>query len=252
MPLRPGLFALSSLAVASAAILPGLAVGETPLPTVEFAPIDMGACYSVTPGNYRGTRAVIACTCPAGASTSGSVWGTDTYTDDSAICTAALHRGLIGEDGGRVALQIMPGQSGYRGSTRNGIGSSPFGAWSGSYRFVGLDSGGGVVTSGLASISADEAGACDSAAAWRGRAATLTCSCPANFPSGRAVWGTDTYTDDSYICRAAQHAGKIDRAKGGKVTIELLPGRSSYTGSSRNGVSTSDFGSWGGSYRFAR
>lgn len=64
------------------------------------------------------------------------------------------------------------------------------------------------------------------------------------------VWGTDVYTDDSSIGSAAVHAGKITFATGGTVTIEILPGRSSYTGSSRNGVTSLDWDEWYGSFRF--
>lgn len=69
--------------------------------------------------------------------------------------------------------------------------------------------------------------------------------------TSRTVWGTDVYTDDSSICIAAVHAGKINRIQGGVVEIEIRPGQSSYTGTSRNGVTTVDYGEWGGSFVFA-
>jgi LCCL domain len=74
-------------------------------------------------------------------------------------------------------------------------------------------------------------------------------TCPANITLN-SVWGTDTYTDDSRICSAAIHAGKITQAGGGLVTIEIAPGQASYVGSSRNGVTSSNYGSWIGSYFF--
>jgi hypothetical protein len=74
-------------------------------------------------------------------------------------------------------------------------------------------------------------------------------TCPANITIN-SVWGTDTYTDDSRICSAAIHAGKITQAAGGSVTIEIAPGQASYLGSSRNGVTSSNYGSWSGSYFF--
>ena len=69
-------------------------------------------------------------------------------------------------------------------------------------------------------------------------------------PSGTfdTVWGTDLYTDDSSICTAGVHAGKITRAAGGTVTIEIRPAQSAYVGSLRNGVTTNSYGSWGGSF----
>lgn len=73
--------------------------------------------------------------------------------------------------------------------------------------------------------------------------------CP---PAGRstAIYGTDTYTDDSSACVAAVHAGLIGFSAGGAVTIELTAGLASYTGSSRNGVESSDWNSWPTSFVF--
>ena len=66
------------------------------------------------------------------------------------------------------------------------------------------------------------------------------------------VWGTDTYTDDSSIGTAAVHAGLITFADGGTVTIRILPGRSQYTGNTRNGVTSIDWGEWDGSFEFVK
>jgi hypothetical protein len=71
------------------------------------------------------------------------VWGTDVYTDDSSVCTAAVHAGLITlAGGGTVTAEIRPGQSSYKGSTRNGITSSPYASWLGSFIFPGASGGG--------------------------------------------------------------------------------------------------------------
>jgi hypothetical protein len=74
-----------------------------------------------------------------------------------------------------------------------------------------------------------------------------TYACP---PGGQVytVWGSDVYTDDSSICNAAVHAGLFTHAAGGRATIEIRPARESYDGSSRNGVTTLDYGDWGGSF----
>ncbi len=70
-------------------------------------------------------------------STDGSVWGTDVYTDDSSLATAAVHAGLLrpGEEG-VVTVAILPGQQSYAGSDRNGVAASSWGEWPGSYSFV--------------------------------------------------------------------------------------------------------------------
>ena len=80
---------------------------------------------------------LVAYLCPADG-TLGSVWGTDAYTDDSSVCTAAVHLGLINElDGGLVVIQISGGLDAYEGTTANGVTSGSYGAWSGTFTFVG-------------------------------------------------------------------------------------------------------------------
>ncbi len=73
-------------------------------------------------------------TCPANGQVSSRLWGTDIYTDDSSICTAAVHAGLIkAASGGTVQVEGIAGQSAYRGSQRNGVGSRDYGTWTGSF-----------------------------------------------------------------------------------------------------------------------
>jgi hypothetical protein len=75
--------------------------------------------------------------CPAlGNDTMGTIWGTDIYTDDSPICVAAVHAGVITTDGGAVIIEIMEGQKAYAASQRNGVTSQSWGSYSRSYRFV--------------------------------------------------------------------------------------------------------------------
>ena len=67
--------------------------------------------------------------------------------------------------------------------------------------------------------------------------------------SSGAVWGTDVYTDDSDLCRAALHAGAIGH-DGGPITVARSEGRAYYVGSSRNGVASNDYGSYDASIAF--
>jgi hypothetical protein len=76
-------------------------------------------------------------------------------------------------------------------------------------------------------------------------------TCEANGSLGR-IWGTGVYTDDSSVCTAGVHAGLITRASGGTVVIEIRPGQSSYTGSTRNGVTSGNWSGWYGSFVFVR
>jgi hypothetical protein len=71
--------------------------------------------------------------CPANGRES-TVWGTDIYTIDSSICNAAVHAGKFAlESGGSVTIQLRPGESAYKGSTRNGIKTNNYGAYGRSF-----------------------------------------------------------------------------------------------------------------------
>jgi hypothetical protein len=65
------------------------------------------------------------------------VWGTGIYTDDSSICSAAAHAGLItARSGGQVTIKIRPGAKSYNGANRNGVSSQRYGSWKGSFIFT--------------------------------------------------------------------------------------------------------------------
>jgi hypothetical protein len=69
--------------------------------------------------------------------TFGLIWGTDTYTDDSSVCTAGVHQGVITRElGGTVRINIRPALARYVGTTRNGVTTKSFGTWDGSYQVV--------------------------------------------------------------------------------------------------------------------
>lgn len=78
---------------------------------------------------------------------------------------------------------------------------------------------------------------------------TLRFTCPEEGQLG-TVWGSDVYTADSSICTAAVHAGKITKEEGGEVTIEFRPGRSVYGATTRNGVTSYNFGEYAHSFVF--
>jgi hypothetical protein len=84
-------------------------------------------------GNNNWTYTV---TLPAGGS-EYEIWGTDIYTDDSSIGTAAVHKGLITFGaGGTVTIRILPGEDSCRGTLHNGVTSQDYGNWDGSFEFV--------------------------------------------------------------------------------------------------------------------
>lgn len=50
-----------------------------------------------------------------------------------------------------------------------------------------------------------------------------------------SVYGDLEYSEDSYICKAAYHAGAIDE-KGGKLKMTLAAGKFEYKGAFRSGL----------------
>ncbi|MFO0602567.1 MAG: LCCL domain-containing protein [Polyangiales bacterium] len=67
--------------------------------------------------------------CPA-RGTLAPCWGTDVYTHDSSVCSAAVHAGRVTvDDGGEVTFEMRAGAAGYIGSTRHGVTSLSTGSW---------------------------------------------------------------------------------------------------------------------------
>ena len=68
----------------------------------------------------------VSFSCPP-SGTTGPLWGTDVYSAESSICTAAVHAGRIKfETGGTVVIRIEPGQKAYTSSERNGVTSNDY------------------------------------------------------------------------------------------------------------------------------
>ncbi len=82
-----------------------------------------------------------------------------------------------------------------------------------------------------------------------GGANARECYCSAQAATQGSVWGTDVYTADSGMCRAAVHAGVID-GQGGVIRVRAAPGQSSYPASTRNGVASSRWTAYDRSFTF--
>lgn len=106
------------------AALAALAAGAPPASAQEACPAD-----------FSRSDAPLTCACEEWRP--GRIWGTDVYTNDSHICTAAVHAGLIDPgEGGVVTLEPRPGQDAYAGSERHGVRSRRYGRWGGAFAFV--------------------------------------------------------------------------------------------------------------------
>jgi hypothetical protein len=172
------------------------------------------------------------------------VWGTTTYTDDSSVCAAAVNYGLITiESGGTVTIEMRAGLASYTGSNRNGTTTESSGHSTGSFVFIGQPIHNTDVGYGGRGWDAYPS----SFPAKNGQRYLYICPTKG---SPAEIFGTGTYTTDSPVCTAAVQEGLITLAKGGNVTIEIKPGIGTYTGSTKNGI-TSSSGSWSyGSYIF--
>jgi hypothetical protein len=67
-----------------------------------------------------------------------------------------------------------------------------------------------------------------------------------------SVWGTDVYTLDSSLALAAVHAGVLKPGQSGVVRVAILGPQAAFTGSTRNGVTTSSWGQFPGAFQFNR
>ncbi|CAK6434920.1 unnamed protein product [Pipistrellus nathusii] len=68
--------------------------------------------------------------CPAGCQDPKyHVYGTSVYASSSSVCAAAVHSGVLDNSGGKVLVQKVAGQSGYRGSYSNGVQSLSLPRW---------------------------------------------------------------------------------------------------------------------------
>jgi hypothetical protein len=179
--------------------------------------------------------------CPANGQI-GPVYGSGVYSDESSVCSAAVHAGVLdAQEGGSVTIRTRPAQTAYASSERNGVITEEAGSGQGSFIFL----------SSLAPTN-EPIDWSYNVMDLRGRfdqSFNFTC-----LPNGEIqnVWGSDLYTDDSSVCSAAVHAGIIDVETGGQVSIRMISGQGAYTSSSRNGVSTIGYGNWHGSYIFLR
>ncbi|XP_037662936.1 vitrin [Choloepus didactylus] len=68
--------------------------------------------------------------CPAGCQDPKyHVYGGGVYASYSSVCGAAVHSGVLGNSGGKILVQKVAGQSGYKGSYSNGVQSLCLPRW---------------------------------------------------------------------------------------------------------------------------
>uniref|UniRef100_A0A672MLK9 Cysteine-rich secretory protein LCCL domain-containing 2-like n=1 Tax=Sinocyclocheilus grahami TaxID=75366 RepID=A0A672MLK9_SINGR len=173
----------------------------------------------------------------------GKVWGTLYYDVQSSICRAAIHYGIIDNNGGLVDVTRKDNFPFFVKATKNGVES-----------FSKYKPGNAFTVSRVEEQTID----CYTTVAeiCPFKASTSHCPrvfCPANCINEPSYWapvvGSNIYGDGSSICRTALHAGVI-KASGGYVDLLALDKRKSYTGTLKNGIqSESKTNTEGGSFR---
>lgn len=214
-------------------------------------------------------------------SNAGWMWGTDEYTHDSSVAAAAVHSGVlqIGETG-VVKVTMLPGRTAYIGMQRNGLTSHDWQNGSGGYVSFKVERAPPEIAA-LAKVGSQvpvrwipsriaqpkmtaEAtriveimpytGTVDglglsSLRPYQGQ--TFHIQVTGSADPNAFVWGSDIYTDDSSLAAAAVHAGALRGGETGIVRVTILPGRASYEGSDRNGITSRPWGTFGGSFSVA-
>jgi beta-lactamase regulating signal transducer with metallopeptidase domain len=175
--------------------------------------------------------------------TDGSVWGTDVYTDDSNIATAAVHSGAVKpNEQAIVTVTIVESPDEHVGSERNGVKSSRWDASPSSY----------IVTRRHTALRTPARPVSpETAMGFRGKLGRRF-DIEVVGRSDGSLWGTDVYTCDSNIATAAVHCGLVKPGERAILTLTMVESPERHAGSTRNGVTSGDYGGFESSYILQR
>ena len=128
---------IATLCVAATLLACGSASGQTPTPAASApmatatAPpppaLDVGDCPDVPNGFETGKN--YACGCPASPMPDAAlgatpIYGTLVYSDESNLCMAAMHAGVLKPNTAtRIVVQMVASPAVFRGTTQNGVKS---------------------------------------------------------------------------------------------------------------------------------
>jgi hypothetical protein len=94
-----------------------------------------GGCPTVASNLNGQSHSRINCTCDGSWTANGLVYGSDPYQNDSSICRAALHAGVITASGGAITFYLTPAASSFLGSLKNGVQTMSAGSAAKSFSF---------------------------------------------------------------------------------------------------------------------
>ncbi|KAG8562475.1 hypothetical protein GDO81_015690 [Engystomops pustulosus] len=169
--------------------------------------------------------------CPAGcANKKVKVFGTLFYDSMSSLCRAAIHYGVIDNNGGLVDITRKGRLQFFVKSTRNGVDS-----------LSKFKPGNSFMVSKVTVQTID----CYSTVAEicpfeKPAKHCPRFSCPSHCKDEPSHWapviGTNIYADTSSICRTAVHAGVIKDESGGYVDVMPMDKKNHYFSSNKNGI----------------
>lgn len=114
--------------------------------------------------------------CPAEcADTQSPIWGTDVYTDDSPVCVAGVHAGVLPKRSAGLLRVVMLGKMTHHfvGTTRNGVATRGWtGSWHRNFRVLRMFEGTAMLGRGLCSVS-------------------FSGTCPSGYDSSQFVFDTE-------------------------------------------------------------
>lgn len=134
-----GVLQIGTVGAVVAPTTPGKGEPTAPATPPETPPEVPAAQAMADPGNVVAYRAEMGATLTftVTGTTDGAVWGTDIYTDDSDLSTAAVHSGAIAAgQTGTVTVQMLGPQPAFQGGPRNAVTTRNFGSWGGSFAFL--------------------------------------------------------------------------------------------------------------------
>lgn len=184
-----------------------------------------------------------------GIAENGSVWGTNVYTDDSALSKAVVHTGVLTNgQTGTVRVIIAPAQKIYIGTDFNGIATASYGEYAGSYAVSDLNGATPLIP--YPATKQNPLPNPGNLSAYNGRNGAALYFTVTGSTSG-SIWGSGIYTADSNLAVAAVHSGVLQAGQTGIVKVIIAAGQSSYQSATANGITTNSYGSYGASYRVA-
>ncbi|KAB5535413.1 hypothetical protein PHYPO_G00117400 [Pangasianodon hypophthalmus] len=169
--------------------------------------------------------------CPPGCLYNyGKVLGSGYYDVQSSICGAALHAGIIDDDGGWLDITRVGRRTRFTKSHQNGV------------QTLAKEQSANAFTVSKVPVKAIS---CDMTVAeyCPFKKPVTHCPrlyCPRNclYNSHARVTGTRYYADSSSICRAAIHAGVIQNESGGYLDVMPVDKRRYYSGSYQNRITS--------------